>query len=543
MVQQAYAAPVMTAVRTPASYTKLKPKDQEGSKYWHLPGQEAPTTPPTEKGVTDNCMICLPESACRVLGVKPNINDKGFEKRLWFGRVWQLRALQTKQYREMAAKLGPSRLTAQQKHELDLAMADPVKKALLMKMQTRWRGAVTRSRSRLTVLEPLAHEPGAHCGTILFMHGSGGMTYNNIRYCRKVAAMGFLVIAPDSMAGGEYRAKSLSKPLTSSADTPYWDDLGLYSSDAQGEYTYSTDAKAVIGDPERFRTLYANVFRMRSGEMHWILGHLPQYIKKNGVFTMGQSEGAMTVARFDDRRYGAMIRGRIISAFSVEYCYFTPSPEAALYGGNPEVPTLNIIGDADQYFGNIDSVAKAVSEDKAHGGYGDDVITGNGFKNMKKQQLRRGMVAVMQNAKHDASETHDNFLRDLLRAFLSAPGDCHRIPSLWRHCDYLTSKVHVVERDSEGVGERLLIYCDELDFPSTLPYQRELAYRQLGNTSDGRRKQELSKAKLESAVIAHKAQQESEKLLAQFKLKPPKPVEAAKTAYCEGTEMPRKGQR
>lgn len=507
--------------------------------------EEAPLVPPKESGLVDSCILCLPEAACYALGVKPNINDKGLEKRLWLGRVWQMRALQLKQYRSLLkATHKDQKLSKQAIAELDGILTDPKKKALMLRVQSLWRGSVTRARSRLTCLEPLANDPSSHFGTVLFMHGSGGMTYNNVRYARKLAGMGFVVIAPDSMAGGQYRMRDLAKPITSTQETPYWDDIGLYSSGSKGEYSYSTEAQAVVDNPEKWRELYTNVYRMRRDEMHWILGRLPSHMKKHGVFTMGQSEGAMTVARFDDQRYGEMIRGRIISAFSVEYCYFTPTPDAAMFGGSLDVPTLNIIGDADQYFGNLDSVAKSVSEMKDKGGYGEDVITGNSFKNMKKQQLRCGVVAVLTSAKHDPSETHDNLLRDLLRIFLISPADCHRIPWLLSHCPYLLKKLKVEEEDGEA-KQRVLVRFGEMDFPSTLPYHRELVYRQMGShiIDDKRRKNELFQAKQESDAMEAKAQASATELLSKFKIAPPKLVDPIKTAYSQATslaDMPRK---
>merc|ERR1712107_159015 len=85
-------------------------------------------------------------------------------------------------------------------------------------------------------------------------------------------------------------------------------------------------------------------------ELHFIIQRLPQYMKVQGIFTGGTSEGAMTIARFDDQRYGHMILGRFINSFSIEYCYFTPTPECGKLGGALEVPTLNIIGMKDQFF-------------------------------------------------------------------------------------------------------------------------------------------------------------------------------------------------
>jgi len=69
-----------------------------------------------------------------------------------------------------------------------------------------------------------------------------------------------------------------------------------------------------------YKDLYEKVFRERAALLGVILDRLPVFIKKRGVFLAGTSEGAMTVARYNDRRHGKMINGRIISAFSVEYC-------------------------------------------------------------------------------------------------------------------------------------------------------------------------------------------------------------------------------
>jgi len=441
--------------------------------------EEAPGTPPENPGLIGNCLLCLPEATLKILGLVPNIDDKGAEnKRMWLGRVWQLRSLALKKYRRNVLANQPA-LSYVARMKLDQDLKDPRKRELLLNMQKVWRGAVLRSAASLrSVLGCLDYHIAAYQGVVLFMHGSGGMTYNNVRYARKLAAMGFIVICPDSMAGGEFRHRDVRGVITADTKTPYWGDIGLYTSAAEGQYTYNTSADDVVANPEKFRKLYENVFRMRSAEMHWILGRLPMQMKIRGVFTMGQSEGAMTVARFDDRRYKAMIRGRIISAFSVEYCYFTPSREAGIYGGNPEVATLNLIGDADQYFGNIKSVARDVAA-KGSGGWGDNEITGNGFKQMKKQGIRRGLVCVMEGAMHDASETHDNFLRDILRAFLSSPHECHKIVEQWEYDHYLTEKIKVVEVDSSVPGVRMLIKVGKMNFDSKMEYGEEIAKRQM----------------------------------------------------------------
>lgn len=442
-----------------------------------LEPEEAPTKPPSHSSTIGNCLICLPFATTVILGVKPNMDDKGSPKKtLWFGRVWQLQALALQHYRKQVLLKQPS-LTWSQKHRIDEVLQDPKKRALLLRMQSVWRGAVTRRTSSLaSILQPLEYHMAPFAGAVLFMHGSGGMTGNNVRYARKLASLGYIVLAPDSMAGGEHRHRDLAGCIASHQETPYWGDLGLYTSSTEGEYTYNTDANAVVKDPEKFAKLYDNVFRMRAVEMNWILGRLPEQMKVRGVYTFGQSEGAMTVARFDDRRYGAMIRGRIISAFSVEFNYFTPTRQAAEFGGSTEVATLNLIGDDDQYFGPKQSVAIDVAKKQM-----GQTITGNAFKQMKLQKLRRGLVAVMEGATHDASETHDNFLRDILRAFMASPHECHTVVEQWKPALYLSSKVKVEEVDNSGDGIRMLIKVGKMDFDAKTPYGEELFKRQMAH--------------------------------------------------------------
>jgi len=144
----------------------------------------------------------------------------------------------------------------------------------------------------------------------------------------------------------------------------------------------------------------------------------------------GTSEGGMTIARFDDQRYGEMVCGRFINSFSIEYNYFTPTPEAGELGGQTDVPTLNIIGTKDQYFGPEDSVAKIVVADDVTG-YGDKNLTGNGYKTLVRQGLDTGLVVVLEDGVHSPCNTHDNFLRQLFDMFFSRPGSIWELDEIW----------------------------------------------------------------------------------------------------------------
>ena len=61
---------------------------------------------------------------------------------------------------------------------------------------------------------------GCGCGTAIYLSGSGGMTGDNLRYARHLAALGHSVLAPDTMAGpvASWRTPSfLLEPLRPAA--------------------------------------------------------------------------------------------------------------------------------------------------------------------------------------------------------------------------------------------------------------------------------------------------------------------------------------
>jgi len=58
-------------------------------------------TPPETPALLDNTLLCLPAGVAEALGLVANMEDKGEEKRLWFGRAWQLRALDMHKYKQL----------------------------------------------------------------------------------------------------------------------------------------------------------------------------------------------------------------------------------------------------------------------------------------------------------------------------------------------------------------------------------------------------------------------------------------------------------
>jgi len=482
------AASTSPASRSPRGLQPLMPLSPE-RKGNILPRgavevEEAPVAPTNmHAGVVGNTFLILPAAALQVLGLMPNMNDKDDdesgrgEKTIWFGRVWQIRQLLLQRYRKKVLDRWRPLSWEQQKHINDV-MADPRCRMLLERAAKVWRGAAERRAATVAgIFGALELQLAAYSGTVLLVHGSSGLSDIEMRYARCMATMGYIVISPDCMAGAVDRRRVLAGPIKCIDPTPYWGDSGyIDSTTTTGRSAYSSLAQAVCRDPTEWKQKCERIFQMRNAEMHWILSRLPTQMKIRGVFTMGDAEGAMSVARFDDHRYGSMIRGRIISAFGAEYCHYTPTREAAGFGGSPKVATLNIIGEKDDYFGPAGSVASRVAYMKDRGGWGADRLAGHAFKAMGDQQVERGLVCVLQEGGRDCSDTHDNFLRDVLRSFLASPNDCHAVAEQWRFCPYLSSIVTVMEAHNKDGCGRVLCYVGNAE-DSRLPYGRELLRR------------------------------------------------------------------
>jgi len=172
---------------------------------------------------------------------------------------------------------------------------------------------------------------------------------------------------------------------------------------------------------------------VRRAELHLLLSRLPHFAKRVGVVLMGTSEGAMTVTRFDDQKYGRMIVGRIIASYACEYNYMHSSPEHALFGGQLEVPTLNLIGTEDPFFGPPahGDFEGSCAWKIAQTGWGATEITGTAYKQMLSQGIMRGLVTTFPGAGHDITLTHNHGVRDVLLDFLQRPSRCYHLLHNW----------------------------------------------------------------------------------------------------------------
>jgi len=394
---------------------------------------------PVNYNVMDNTLLFLPAKAVDELGLQANMDDKGdTEKTMWAGRVWQLRALLNFTHTaklKIMDETGRKGIPAERLDHIQTVIADPEKKEMLSRMAARWRGTCLRKRLNLDLLNPLRFANLK--GTLVYAHGSGGCSWDNYRLCRMICGQGLLVVAPDGFAYprntamGQMRHKDVRPLIKSDEDCDYWKGDLLYTSGASGELTYSTKAEKVLDDPDSFRDLYERCYQLRRAELHFTIARLPQFSKTQGFFLGGTSEGAMTVSRFDDQRYGGMLIGRFINSFSIEYCYFTPDPEDGELGGQVDVPTLNIIGDQDEFFGPNESVAKAVVEDGVSG-YGDKKLDGHGYDSLVGSGATCALVVVNEGGVHAPCDTHDNFLRQLFETFFTRPGAIFKLPKIWK---------------------------------------------------------------------------------------------------------------
>jgi len=263
-----------------------------------------------------------------------------------------------------------------------------------------------------------------------------------------------VVFMPDHMASSEGRARHLAELHTRGVTTDYWENNLFYRGKkaATGEsLDFSTTVEGVLTRPEYYKELYEKVFRARSAELHYLLRRLSATAQVLGVTLMGTSEGAMSVSRFDDKPYGKLITARIISAYACEYCYFTPTRAAADLGGQLDVPTLNLIGTRDEFFGppadGADwpgSIAAHIAADTSTG-WGE-TPTGNAYEAFLRQGLTTGLVATFVGAEHDGTLAADNAIRDVLYSFLSSPLRCTELMEQWRETEYLKMNAVVKRR-------------------------------------------------------------------------------------------------
>lgn len=139
---------------------------------------------------------------------------------------------------------------------------------------------------------------------VLFMHGSKGL--NKAETYRKwLVEAGFIFFAPNS---------------------------------------FKIENRPTYKNPDK-KASYEKVHKIRQAEIFYNIKKLKdlEFIDKNNIFLMGNSEGGLAAAAYKGREF----RGRIVTAYSCENGYYSKDFKI---GAKKSDPFLNIIGTNDEFF-------------------------------------------------------------------------------------------------------------------------------------------------------------------------------------------------
>jgi len=303
--------------------------------------------------------------------------------------------------------------------------------------------------------------------------GSGGVAGDTLRYVRRFASMGHVVIAPDDMAWPmhlRYRprkdlredsAAEEENEITKEEDS-YWNDFALYDvatdattgakQSASGSLVYKSSAKSFIED-SFLKKQYDAALKLKSVVVSHILLTLPDFIKNAGVALVGNSEGAAVLGMLNDKTFmnnyatassKSVVKARIAIAYPFEPSYFTDGLKgwfAGTFGSSwsSNCPVLCINGSEDEFFGPLSSVASDVVSakrfsmdgqekevmEKNYSGDASIALEKLAAQHRAKNQGQSNLLSVIVvGAKHGILKSHDAMVSKLLRKFLRAPQKC-----------------------------------------------------------------------------------------------------------------------
>jgi len=289
---------------------------------------------------------------------------------------------------------------------------------------------------RLTELARPPRLDRCGCGAAILLCGSGGLTGDNLRYVRHLAAEGFSVVAPDTMAaptGSSYpRTRpaivDVSAQLAARKTSSYWCANDVYSGGCAGSYEggaypacFSSNAANIAYDPAGWVAFYERVFEMRRREADSVVSRFAATFGRPArFFVAGNSEGAMVASRYTHPALAQLgLAGRVLSAWSCEYNYFVSCAEHVRIPTDPAVPVLNLLSANDPFFAAAGSVAADVAQPGA-GGYGAWPLSGSCAAQLRAQALRGASFRTTQPY-HDQMELSGSFWRYAVGRFLHAP--------------------------------------------------------------------------------------------------------------------------
>eukprot|EP00899_Mesostigma_viride_P002296 jgi/Mesvir1/12067/Mv00351-RA.2 len=407
---------------------------------------------------------------------------------IWLGRMWQLQdALKARRRGSGVPSYGAFGGGASVGGEPEAVDTEVERQraAAALRIQRSWRGQRARADNSFTVLK--VFKACNLRGVVVFATSSTGLCGQDLRYCRMLAGMGYLVIVPDAMASASRAGPRLRAPrveISPEDDDNYWEEDPLLTqigasvrrSTSQGwgrgqggeEGQPGARPCYLLEEPSSVHKSLPKYMAVRSAEVAYTLRGLPSFLRQWGVFLMGVGEGGMLVAHMPVTATSSggpdseLIAGRVVCSYSWEPNCFSaallPSsaPGGRGYSGVPapaspyslfefggalrSCPALNIVGSHDEFFGPYNSVAAAVAAGAQspadHADRGDasaprPLLDGHGYRTLLSGGVEAGLVAQLQGAGHDMTRTHDGALRELLVTFLSKPRRCYLLDKLW----------------------------------------------------------------------------------------------------------------
>ena len=422
----AFDRPLLLRTRAGDVHT-IPPLPSEGSSAYEYAYQHA--------------LLMLPPPCVRAHRLVPNVAERPDQKTLWAGRLSELPAA--------------------------LGRAAP--------------GAGV-STSALEALGPCG------CGFVLFLHGSAGLTYDNWRYAAMMAAEGYVVLAPDSMAAPaelRLRHRAPVPDLASSLarnDSLYrwWCDDNVYADAGCASFTagsagggwplcYTSSAAEILAYPDAWRSYYARVFELRRREVYWALQRLESeaptcFWGARRLILAGSSEGAMVAARLFHARLHARLSGLLLLQWSCESNYYVPCARDAAFceGSCPaSMPVLAVIAEQDPFFSatNADSIATKVARAQGYS------LTGDCAAQFGRQRLERAVSIVIPQhglAQHGLTEAVPNLMRALLGQFLSAPEQVASMEVVGPEAGLCAREEDDEEEEDEASPMRRRWSCEEI---------------------------------------------------------------------------------
>lgn len=308
--------------------------------------------------------------------------------------------------------------------------ADATSVASFMDQRPGWNASVGYGRLKtLNNLDKLATMSQCACGLVVLLHGTSGVMWQAASYAVAMAALGYVVVAPDSQAMPDSMGLKGKHPLLENQDldlSNYCGSLNPYGGSCSSfskPYCYSTKAENVLENTSKYQEYVERNYLIRKLELDYLVQNKASLLAAfDRVFLFGRSEGAMVASRYHHPDLDARLSGRILSGWSCEFNYFVSCAEHAKICGdqcNKEVPQLNINGQDDSYFGRLStSVASQVAN--ATGGYGGP-ITGNCRAAYNAQGFSTATVVEFPSVSHSIMYKRDDELRGVIADFLYNP--------------------------------------------------------------------------------------------------------------------------